>query len=387
MKIALIVGEASGDKLGAALIDGFDALLDTPADFIGVAGPMMQARGMDSLFPMQELSVMGIFEILKQYSHLKRRLNQTADHIIAEQPDVLITIDAPEFSLRLAKIVHAKTNIPTVHYVAPTVWAWRPKRADKMAQFIDHVLALFPFEPELMRQAGMSCDFVGHPVVTDQLATDEEAAEFRNRRGIGDAPMALILPGSRRSEIARLMEPFGETMHLVSQSVPDLQFVLPAAPHVVGAVQAAIQHWPVKPIVLDHRELGEAQYHIDKRAAFRAADVALAASGTVSLELAANATPMVIAYDMGWLSRQIIGRMLITDTVTLVNLVTQSRVIPEFIGWNCKPNLIASSLIETLKSPHRQVQALNSTMDALGRDAISPGLQAAQSVLRFLERD
>lgn len=191
MKIALIVGEASGDKLGAALIDGFDALLDTPADFIGVAGPMMQARGMDSLFPMQELSVMGIFEILKQYSHLKRRLNQTADHIIAEQPDVLITIDAPEFSLRLAKIVHAKTNIPTVHYVAPTVWAWRPKRADKMAQFIDHVLALLPFEPELMRQAGMSCDFVGHPVVTDQLATDEEAAEFRNRRGIGDA-LSLI---------------------------------------------------------------------------------------------------------------------------------------------------------------------------------------------------
>ena len=149
MKIALIVGEASGDKLGASLIDGFDAILEQPADFIGVAGPRMLARGMENLFPMQELSVMGIVEILKQYPRLKRRLNETAEYIIAQNPDVLITIDAPEFSLRLAKIIHAKTDIPIVHYVAPTVWAWRPKRADKMARFIDHVLALFPFEPAL----------------------------------------------------------------------------------------------------------------------------------------------------------------------------------------------------------------------------------------------
>jgi len=384
MKIALIAGEPSGDKLGAALIDGLDAILEQPADFIGVAGPRMITRGMDSLFAMQELSVMGIVEILKQYPRLKRRLDETADYIIAQNPDVLITIDAPEFSLRLAKIIHAKSDIPTVHYVAPTVWAWRPKRADKMAQFIDHVLALFPFEPPLMQRAGMSCDFVGHPVVTDPIATNEEVAAFRDDFGIGDAPLVLILPGSRNNEISKLMAPFGETLALARQTMPDLQCVLPAAPHVVGAVQEAVQNWPIRPIVLDHRELGETTYEVAKRAAFRAADVALAASGTVSLELAANDTPMVIAYDMGWLSRQIIGRMLITDTVTLVNLVTDTRVIPEFIGKNCRADLIAPALLESLIAPQGQLRALRDTMDKLGRGATSPGTQAAGSVIRFL---
>ena len=384
MKIALIAGEPSGDKLGAALIDGLDAILEQPADFIGVAGPRMMKRGMDSLFSMQELSVMGIVEILKQYPRLKRRLNETADYIIAQNPDVLITIDAPEFSLRLAKIIHAKSDIPTVHYVAPTVWAWRPKRADKMAHFIDHVLALFPFEPPLMQRAGMSCDFVGHPVVTDTIATNEEAAAFRDDFGIGDAPLVLILPGSRNNEISKLMAPFGETLALARQTMPDLQCVLPAAPHVVSAVQEAVQNWPIRPIVLDHRELGETTYEVAKRAAFRAADVALAASGTVSLELAANDTPMVIAYDMGWLSRQIIGRMLITDTVTLVNLVTDTRVIPEFIGKNCRADLIAPALLESLIAPQGQLRALRDTMDKLGRGAPSPGTQAAGSVIRFL---
>ena len=384
MKIALIAGEPSGDKLGAALIDGLNAILEQPAEFIGVAGPRMMKRGMDSLFAMQELSVMGIVEILKQYPRLKRRLKETADYIIAQNPDVLITIDAPEFSLRLSKIIHAKSDIPTVHYVAPTVWAWRPKRADKMAQFIDHVLALFPFEPPLMQRAGMSCDFVGHPVVTDPIATNEKAAEFRDDFGIGDAPLVLILPGSRNNEISKLMAPFGETLALARQTMPDLQCVLPAAPHVVSAVQEAVQNWPIRPIVLDHRELGETTYEVAKRAAFRAADVALAASGTVSLELAANDTPMVIAYDMGWLSRQIIGRMLITDTVTLVNLVTDTRVIPEFIGKNCRADLIAPALLETLNAPQGQLGALRDTMDKLGRGAPSPGTQAAGSVIRFL---
>ena len=384
MKIALIAGEPSGDKLGAALIDGLNAILEQPADFIGVAGPRMMKRGMDSLFAMQELSVMGIVEILKQYPRLKRRLKETADYIIAQNPDVLITIDAPEFSLRLAEIIHAKSDIPTVHYVAPTVWAWRPKRADKMAHFIDHVLALFPFEPPLMQRAGMSCDFVGHPVVTDPIATNEEVAAFRDDFGIGDAPLVLILPGSRNNEISKLMAPFGETLALARQTMPDLQCVLPAAPHVVGAVQEAVQNWPIRPIVLDHRELGETTYEVAKRAAFRAADVALAASGTVSLELAANDTPMVIAYDMGWLSRQIIGRMLITDTVTLVNLVTDTRVIPEFIGKNCRADLIAPALLESLIAPQGQLRALRDTMDKLGRGAPSPGTQAAGSVIRFL---
>ena len=225
-----------------------DAILEQPAEFIGFAGLRMMKRGMDSLFAMQQLSVMGIVEILKQYPRLKRRLNETADYIIAQNPDVLITIDAPEFSLRLAKIIHSKSDIPTVHYVAPTVWAWRPKRADKMAHFIDHVLALFPFEPPLMQRAGMSCDFVGHPVVTDPIATNEEVAAFRDDFGIGDAPLVLILPGSRNNEISKLMAPFGETLAWARQTMPDLLCVLPAAPHVVSAVQKAVQNWPIRPI-------------------------------------------------------------------------------------------------------------------------------------------
>src|SRR6056300_1939410 len=251
MKIALIAGEASGDKLGVALIDGFDAILEQPADFIGVAGPRMMARGMESLFAMQELSVMGIVEILKQYPRLKRRLNETADYIIAQNPDVLITNDAPEFSLRLAKIIHAKSDIPTVHYVAPTVWAWRPKRADKMAQFIDHVLALFPFEPPLMQGAGMSCDFVGHPVTHEPLASDQDIADFRSYYDLGDTPVALVLPGSRTSEVKRLLPVFRKAMVQTCQSHRDLQWVLPTTAHVAGLVHEMTARWGQKPIVID----------------------------------------------------------------------------------------------------------------------------------------
>ena len=386
LKIALVVGESSGDKLGAALIDGFDEILTAPAEFIGIAGPLMMDRGMDSLFDMSELSVMGIGEILGQYLHLRKRLKQTVQFILDQKPDVLITIDAPEFSLRLAKEVKAKSNIPTVHYVAPTVWAWRPKRAAKMARFIDHVLALFPFEPPLMVAEGMTCDFVGHPVSHDQIATPKEAAHFRFAFGLNDGPVGLCLPGSRNSEIRRMGPIFGKTLEKVAQTRPDIQWILPAAPHVAGAVRQLIEDWPVKPILLDPRELDAKTAAADKRAAFRCADLALAASGTVSLELAANDTPMVIAYDMPWLSRQIIGRLLLVDTVTLINLVTNTRYVPEFIGDTCKPELIAPALVSVLNNAHNQRLAMETTMRSLGRNEKAPGIRAALSVMQFLSK-
>ena len=213
MKAFLIAGEPSGDRLGAALIAGLREL-DPALEVRGIGGEGMAAQGLESLFPMSELSLMGIWEILPKYRALKRRIAQTAQAVIKAAPDVLITIDSPDFGLRVARMVRAAApGIRTVHYVAPSVWAWRPGRARKMAQVIDHVLAILPFEPPLMQAAGMSCDFVGHPVVSEPLASAAEAGAFRAAHGIAaDAPLVLCLPGSRRGEVARLGPRFDEAL-------------------------------------------------------------------------------------------------------------------------------------------------------------------------------
>lgn len=384
MKVFVLAGEDSGDKLGAALMQGLKTYVSQDITFRGVGGDRMQAQGLHSLFPMNDIAVMGIVEILKQYRFLKSRIALTADAILDEKPDVLITIDAPEFSLRVSELVNAKSDIPIVHYVAPTVWAWRPKRAIKMARFVDHVLALFPFEPPYMTQAGMSCDFVGHPVVTDPIATDADVSAFRAKYDLGSAPLCLCLPGSRRSEVTRLAPIFGEALARFHKQNPDVRFVLPTTTTVAPLVRELTAAWAVKPIIIAP-EHGEDSF-VDKRAAFKCADVALAASGTVSLELAANQTPMVIAYDMGWVSRQIIGRMLRVDTVTLANLVTDTRDIPEFIGAKCKPDLIAMALNDVFHDTGRQQTVLSETMDLLGKNGTPPGECAAKSVMDFLAR-
>ncbi|WP_386682148.1 lipid-A-disaccharide synthase [Loktanella sp. R86503] len=375
MKVFVIAGEPSGDALGGAVMAGLREL-SPGVTFEGVGGPLMQAQGLVSLFDMSELSVMGLAEILPKYRALKRRIAECADAVIAARPDVLLTIDSPDFCLRVAKLVKARSQIRTVHYVAPTVWAWRPGRAAKMARHIDHVLALFPFEPPLMQAAGMTCDFVGHPVVAQPVATDEEAAAFRAAYSIGDAPLILALPGSRKGEVTRLASRFGEALGLLKTSAPDMRVVVPCAGPVAALVRDLTADWPTQPILIAPDDTGA------KRAAFRAADVALAASGTVSLELAAAGTPMVIAYDMNWLSRQIIGRMLLVDTVTLVNLVSDTRAVPEFIGPDCTSAQIAAGLRAVLAAPGAQNAAMALTMDRLGRGGEAPGLRAARSMLR-----
>ena len=386
MKLYLLAGEPSGDKLGAALMTGLK-LLAPGIQFRGVAGPLMQAEGMESLFPMDELSVMGIAEVLPKYPELKRRLQETANDCVAWQPDGLVTIDSPDFSLRLAhKVKDAAKSIRTVHYVAPSVWAWRSGRAEKMARDVDHVLALLPFEPPYMEAAGMTCDFVGHPVVSEPVASKDEAAAFRHREGLGQAPLILALPGSRRAEVSRLAPIFGEALRVVVSKVPGARVVVPAAAPVASAVRDAVRSWPGSPVVLDPR--GDAEAAARKRAAFRAGDVALAASGTVSLELAANATPMVVAYDMNWLSWQIMSRMAKVDTVTLVNLVTGQKVVPEFLGPACQPGPIGAALTSLLTDEaarETQKVAMEATMKALGQGEEAPGIRAARSVLRALE--
>ena len=249
-----------------------------------------------------------------------------------------------------------------------------------MAQVIDHVLAILPFEPPLMRAAGMTCDFVGHPVATADVAGPDEAQLFRNAHGIApDAPVVLCLPGSRRGEVTRLGPRFDEALIRLRDRVPEVRVVLPTVPGVSGMVRDMIRRWPTAPIVIEEPD--------EKRAAFAAADLALAASGTVSLELAANRIPMVIGYDMAPLSRLIVGALLRTDTVTLVNLVSETRAVPEFLGSRCQPGPMAQALQDALENRAKrgaQLDAMDLTMDRLGKGGEAPGLRAARSVLQAI---
>ena len=380
MRVFLIAGEASGDRLGAALMAGLKSLGDM--EFMGVGGPLMQAEGMVSQFDMNELSVMGLVEVLPKYRHLKRRIRQTAEAVLQARPDVLITIDSPDFCLRVARMVKKNSDIRTVHYVAPSVWAWRPRRAKKMARVIDHVLALLPFEPPYMEAEGMACDFVGHPVVAEPVASQVEIAEFRHQFNLGDAPVLLVLPGSRRGEVERLGPIFGEAIRRYLTDRPDMRVVVPTVATVADRVRELVANWPGDPVVLD---AGSTAGEAHKRAAFATAELSLAASGTVSLELAAAQTPMVIAYRFQWLTMQITQYMALIDTVTLVNLVSDTRAVPECLGADCTPENIARELGNVARAPDRQTAAMALTMDRLGRGADAPGLRAARAVLARVE--
>ena len=388
MRIALVAGEPSGDRLGAALMAGL-ADLAPGTTFTGVGGPEMAGQGLSSLFPMDELSVMGLAEVLPRYRHLVRRMHQTADHVIATRPDALITVDAPDFGLRVARKVRDQApGVRTIHYVAPSVWAWRKGRAAKMARHVDQVLCLLPFEPPHMEAAGLRADFVGHPVATEPVATPDEVAAFRARHRLGEAPVVVVLPGSRRGEVDRLTPVFGEALRPVLSRTPAARVVVVAAAPVADAVTAAARGWPGDPVVLDPRDRPLAETQAGKRAAFAAADAALAASGTVSLELAAQGTPMVVAYDMNWLTWQIASRMVKLDTVTLVNLVAGTKAVPEFLGPRCRPGPIGAALSVLLTDPGArapQVGAMETTMTALGRGAEPPGLRAARAVMDGLD--
>ncbi len=375
IRLYLIAGEASGDALGAALLAGLRSLRPD-LQVQGIGGPLMQAEGLNSLFPMDELSVMGLAEVLPKYAHLKRRIREAAADVLAAEPDALITIDSPDFVLRVARIVRAaRPDLRTIHYVAPSVWAWRPGRAANMAPVIDHVLALLPFEPPYMTDAGMTCDFVGHPVVSAPRASAAEAQAFRAGLG-GGGPLVLALPGSRRGEVARLAPVIGGVLDRLRSAFPQAQVVVPTLRPVAAMVEDLTADWPIRPRIVEAPEA--------RRAAFAAADVAIAASGTVSLELAANGVPMVIAYNMHPLTMWLMRRMARVDTVTLVNLVSETRVVPEFLGGRCTPDLIASALLGLIgPGPARDAQlaAMRLTMERLGEGGDPPGLRAARSVL------
>ena len=379
VRLFVVAGEASGDALGAALLEGMRELAPGTSPR-GVAGPRMQAAGATTLFPMDELSVMGIAEILPRYPQLRRRMVETADAAIESGADALVTIDSPDFSLRVAaRVKAARPKMPVIHYVAPSVWAWRAGRAARMARHVDHVLALLPFEPPLMRAAGMTCDFVGHPAAMEAQATPEEVALFKRVHEL-EGDVLLVLPGSRRGEIARLAATFGVAAALVLRARAGMRAVVPVAPGRMHEVRDAVKDWTFRPLLVDTSD-PEA-----RRAAFASGEGALAASGTVSLDLAREGVPMVIGYDVHPLTRILLRRLIQVDTVTLVNLVSGTRAVPEFLGRSFGAPQMAAALIGAMDDPGVQKAAARETMVRLGQSEEAPGLRAARSVRAAVER-
>lgn len=373
VKIYLIAGESSGDRLGADVMDALRLAADAPS-FYGVGGPQMEAAGMRSLYPMNDLSVMGLVEVIKHYPRLRRRLTETIADVLRVQPDILVTIDSPDFCLRVAKAVKARSNVKTVHYVSPSIWAWRPKRAEKLKGVIDHVMTLLPFEPAYLHKEGIAATHVGHPLSQTPQYTEEEVQWVMAAYGLEQAPV-LILPGSRRSEVARLLPEFVKVAHALCAD--GYQPAVIAAPCVAEMIKESLGDDEKISLIVDPPRR-------DKEILFQASRAALAASGTVSLELAAAQTPMVIAYDMSWLTMKIMRKMALIDTVTLVNIITNSRSVPEFLGERCRAEKILPALREVIANPQHMSAALETTMVALGRDEQPPAQRAAQVVVDVL---
>src|SRR5216684_2155995 len=301
-KIFLIATEESGDRLGSSLMKVLRQRLGGAVRFEGVGGQSMAREGLVSLFPIEELSIVGLAAVVKQLPALLRRIRTTADAVMQAPPDILVIIDSPDFTHRVARRVRARDpSIPIIDYVSPSVWAWRPGRARAMCAYVDHVLALLPFEPEAYsRLRGPPCSYVGHPL-TEQIGMLRPGADEQKRRD-GQPPVLLVLPGSRRSEVKHHMAVFGETLGRLQAGSVAFELILPTMPHLQDEVRQGVKSWPVQPRIVT----GEAE----KRAAFRIAHAALAKSGTVTLELALAGVPMVAAYRAGAVEAWVMRRMI-----------------------------------------------------------------------------
>lgn len=386
LTLFLAAGEPSGDVLGAGLMRALKAETGGAVRFLGVGGPQMAAEGLDTLFPQADLAVMGLVEILPNLPRLMRRMAETVEACVAARPAALVTIDSPGFGLRVArKVKAAAPAIRTIHYSAPQVWAWRQGRARRMAGVIDHLMALLPFEPPFFTRHGLSCDFVGHPAATRPPADAAAVAALRAEAGGG--PLLVVLPGSRRAEVARLSAPFAETARLLRVRLPDLRLVIPTVGTVADAVGAV--DWGAPALTLDPRGAAPAAAEARKRAAFAAADAALAASGTVTLELAAAGTPTVAAYRANPLTALIVRFMLKVDTAILANLAAGEKVVPEFLQEHLRPPAVADALAALLTDSDaraRQAAGFERAMAALGRGGPPAETRAARSLLAALEQ-
>ncbi|WP_430475550.1 lipid-A-disaccharide synthase [Thalassospira lucentensis] len=377
-KIMLVAGEASGDQLGGRLMAAIK-VQEPNAQFIGVGGPRMEREGLKSLFPMNEMSVMGLTEVIPHIPHLLKRISQAADFAKKQKPDAVVTIDAPDFSFRVGKKLKGK-GIPLIHFVAPSVWAWREGRAKKIAGFLDHLLALLPFEPPYFEKEGLPTTFIGHSAVEERH--DGDGQRFRAQHGLGDDQKLLaVLPGSRNSEVKRLLPVFRQVIDALAAKYPDARIVVPTVSKVADTVATAMKDWPLDPIVVATDQ--------ERHDAFAAANCALAASGTVSLELAIAGVPHVIAYQVNAVTGWIAKRLIKIDTVTIVNLVLGRKLIPEFLQENCQAKNIIPVLDGLLgDEPARAEQeaGFDEACSMLGFGDRAPSEKAAEQILKIITK-
>ncbi len=384
LRIFLVAGEHSGDALGAKLMSAIRARLSGRVRYSGVGGPLMEREGLASEFPLSDVAVMGPLVIAVRLPRLIARVYQAVDAAIAASPDVVVIIDAPEFTQPIAKRIRKRRpDIPIVNYVSPSVWAWRPGRARRMRAWVDHIMALLPFEPDVhVRLGGPKCTYVGHPLIerSDEIET-ADAQKLSIELGLSDdRPVLVVLPGSRRSEVARLMEPFGEAVRLLADKGIHPAVLIPAVEHVRPLIEAQAAGWPSKPHILAGDD--------DKFRAFRRADAALAASGTVTLELALAGTPMVVGYRVDRLAAQL-QFLVKTPHFALSNLVLGDRAFPELMQDDCTPEKLAAALLEVLTPGpvrERQLAAIARVPGLLKLPSGTPSEAAAAIVLAEARR-
>jgi len=380
-RIFLVATEESGDRLGASLMKVLRQRLGDAVEFHGVGGRGMAREGLTSLFPIEQLSIVGVSAVLKQLPKILRLIGQTVDAVVTAGPDVLVIIDSPDFTQRVARRVRARApSIPIVNYVSPTVWAWRPGRARAMRSYVDHVLALLPFEPEAYRRlGGPPCSFVGHPLI-EQIAVLRPNPDEQARRE-AQPPVLLVLPGSRRSEVGRHLAVFGQTLDMLRTQGLTFEAVLPTMPHLESAVREGVAGWSVAPLIA----IGE----VEKRAAFRIARAALTKSGTVTLELAIAGVPMVAAYRVGAVEAWILLRLIKVHSVILANLVIGENVIPEFLQDACTAGNLAQATADVLSDTPartRQIAAFARLDSIMSTGAASPSVRAADIVLETIRK-
>jgi lipid-A-disaccharide synthase len=380
-KIFLIATEESGDRLGANLMKVLRQRLGDAVRFEGVGGRSMAREGLVSRFPIEELSIIGLAAVVKHLPKILRLIRETATAVTEAKPDILVIIDSPDFTHRVARRVRAADSlIPIVDYVSPSVWAWRPGRARAMLSYVDHVLALLPFEPAAyQRLRGPPCSYVGHPL-TEQLAALRPGADEQTRRDQAP-PVVLVLPGSRRSEIRHHMAVFGQTLGRLRDDGVAFELVLPTMPHLQEAIAEALAAWPVQPRIV----VGEQE----KRAAFRIAHAALAKSGTVTLELALSGVPMVTAYRTGSAEAWILRKAIKVNSVILANLVIGENVVPEFLQEDCTPEKLSQALREVLGDSalrRKQLEAFAKIDRIMSTGNQPPSARAADIVLATMRK-
>jgi len=378
--LMLVCGEPSGDQLGGELMAALRSIAGEALTMVGVGGPAMAAQGLKSLFPLDDMAVMGLREVVPRIPAILRRVRQASDYALSLNPGAVVLIDSPDFTHRIAqRIKRLNPAIPTINYVAPQVWASRQYRARRMARYFDLVLALLPFEVPFFEANGLHAVFVGHPVI-ERVSRMTGGEALRTRLSIGpDTPLLAVLPGSRMNEVRLLLPRFRDAVAIVARDFPDLVCVLPTVAHVRDVVQKASADWPVPFHVLE----GDA----DKFAAFRAADVALAASGTVTAELALAGTPMVVAYRLGWLTYALARPFISVRFITLSNIILDRAAVPELVQSNCTGEALAAALLALLRNPDmraRQRSDLAEAMTRLGVGEEPPSRRAARAILEFI---